>query len=137
MTLQFNVPPEITLTVFDDDIYNEEHQMSEWYQNYENSQIAMLEYNGHFAELRACGEMRIIGTNDEIIRYTSDLFEYGFKTDNDLSNLEELGWYYEMNNCFELWFDVDGDEHGIFIDDLTSGFHQAIIWLLSTKESNV
>ena len=105
MTLQFNVPPEITLTVFDDDIYNEEHQMSEWYQNYENSQIAMLEYNGHFAELRACGEMRIIGTNDEIIRYTSDLFEYGFKTDNDLSNLEELGWYYEMNNCFELWFE--------------------------------
>lgn len=79
--------------------------------------VATVEVEDRLLEAWVVGEMRIIMSDDSIIRYADDLFHAGITSDEQLQALDDGSWDIWQNNS---WIELR-DYEGEWIGDVWSG----------------
>jgi hypothetical protein len=101
--LKFDVPEHYTLTVFDEDFFEENKTDPAFYTlGHGLNRIAEIRHtSGVGANLYCAGDMRVV-VDDDICRSVHDLHEKGIETDEDLNKIPEVNWH--NNSWYESAF---------------------------------
>jgi hypothetical protein len=116
------------LTIFTPKI-SPKHNDSFWYEGL----IAEYEKGNIHRKMYANGEIRIYNKNNEIVFDTKERGDgfpelpNGLQNDDDLFKLEELGYYWDMNNWFSIEEDDEGNWCEIDIPDTYDGAIKILI----------
>lgn len=99
--------------------FDKEHLDSFWY----DGGVLSLKYKDREIYVLAVGEIRI-ETDEELIYDTKERnsgFGFDVETDKDLSKVnEDNGFYWQMNNWFDLHYKTDKDETYDFCLEMTA-----------------